>query len=329
MRERSGGTTDGPYPRVPTAPRAQPRTAFGRSAAWKPRGPLQPRWAPGRERTAQQTIDASTPRRGVLRRSIPRRWLAEIYGGRRSSPNPRGPHYACRILVMRRHRGLPRTRAPGALDMPRHVGRPCRSHAKGAGPHVCRRSAPLHGKGKRAFATGPILGKAPVESAQRLRRSEIIAAVGTSRVTARAWSTKFGDLLVVIMYVGPLIIVLLLGVGHGRGTASFYSASAPTAGALLVAVVLAMRDLVDWASSFASGRARLVASAQFLPAVPALAIACALSLVALQHCGPAIHDVQRCGSGADVTWSAVGLALGAGVVLAQIVLAVHRCWTHS
>jgi hypothetical protein len=29
----------------------------------------------------------------------------------------RGPHHACRILMMRRQCGLPRTRAPGAVDM--------------------------------------------------------------------------------------------------------------------------------------------------------------------------------------------------------------------
>jgi hypothetical protein len=43
----------------------------------------------------------------------------------------RGPHHACRILVMRRHRGLPRTRAPGALDCcGMSVGPPARTRIR-------------------------------------------------------------------------------------------------------------------------------------------------------------------------------------------------------
>jgi hypothetical protein len=80
----------------------------------------------------------------------------------------------------------------------------------------------------------------------------------------RAWPTRLGDLLVVTFYLAPALIVLA-NLPSGRGTSALYSALAPTAGALLVAVVLAMRELMSWASSFSSSGRRLVASAQFLP----------------------------------------------------------------
>jgi len=62
-----------------------------------------------------------------------------------------GPAHACRILVMRRQRGLPRTPSPRALDVRRRFGRPCRSHANAAARSSFRPGA----KRKRASWLAP------------------------------------------------------------------------------------------------------------------------------------------------------------------------------